>query len=49
MCYSFEVSLGTGIAAYALVYTLFQRDLTERKKSVIAFLIFTSIYRSQII
>jgi hypothetical protein len=44
MCYSFEVSLGTGIAAYALGYILFQRDLTEsEKKTVIAFLIFTSM------
>ena len=44
MCYSFEVSLGTGITAYSLGYILFQRKLTEReKKTVIAFLIFSSM------
>ena len=44
MCYNFEVSLGTGIAAYTLGYVLFQRNLTEKETQyVIAFLIFTSI------
>lgn len=38
MCYNFEVSLGTGIAAYTLGYVLFQRNLTEKEiQYVIAF------------
>ena len=44
MCYSFEVSLGTGIASYVLGYILFQRNLTEKEKQyVTAYLIITSI------
>lgn len=44
MCYSFEVSLGTGIASYVLGYILFQRNLTEKEKQyVIAYLIATSM------
>ena len=44
MCYNFEVSLGTGIAAYTLGYVLFQRNLNKKETQiVIAFLIFSSI------
>ena len=44
MCYNFQVSLGTGIAAYTLGYVLLQRNLTEKETQyVIAFLIFTSM------
>ena len=44
MCYNFEVSLGTGIAAYILGYVLFQRNLTEKEiQIIIAFLIFSSM------
>lgn len=38
MCYNFEVSLGTGLAAYTLGYVLLQRNLDEKEiQYVIAF------------
>ena len=44
MCFSLEVSLGTGIISYLTGYIVFQRNLSiEEKNMVYGFLIFSSI------
>lgn len=44
MCFSLEVSLGTGIISYLVGYIVLQRDLSNyEKKSVYWFLIFSTI------